>query len=400
MNGQYGDFNMQAKSTVFRTLLFALTGCLTRLGFAADAAQAPTPAQMYYPAGSQQSFHGPEKYFTGEVQVDMLFPGNDTAHYSGAYVTFAPGARTAWHLHPAGQHMIVTDGTALTGTRDGRVIEFNEGETVWCPPDIDHWHGATPHASMTHLVITGSKDGENVIWKEKVSDAEYNKAVVKKAKYALDLKELTLQQQHLIPIAAFTATGDQAALKIALQQGLDAGLSVNEIREIEIHLYAYAGFPRALNGLATFMTVVDERKAKGIKDDIGKSPTAMPQDKTSLERGKEVQTELAGRPVAGPLFDFAPAINTFLQSHLFGDLFGRGILDYQSREIVTVSALASMDGVDSQLKAHIRIASNVGLSETQLREVATVLGTAVAKQAGNRAEQAIKQVLHSANDSH
>ncbi len=132
--------------------------------------------QTLYPSGSQQSFQGPEEYFTGEVQVDMLFPANDTAHYSGAYVTFQPGARTAWHLHPAGQHIVVTSGVALTGTRDGKIIEFQEGDALWCPADIDHWHGASPHSAMTHLVITGSKDGVNVVWKEKVSDAEYHGA--------------------------------------------------------------------------------------------------------------------------------------------------------------------------------------------------------------------------------
>ena len=168
---------MKATSTLISTVLLALTGSFTRLGSAAEAIGATQPSQMLYPAGSQQSFKGPDEYFTGDVQVGMLFPGNETAHYSGAYVTFAPGARTAWHMHPAGQHMIVTNGTALTGTRDGKVIEFQEGETVWCPHDIDHWHGATPEASMTHLVITGSKDGENVIWKEKVSAKEYNDAV-------------------------------------------------------------------------------------------------------------------------------------------------------------------------------------------------------------------------------
>lgn len=138
-----------------------------------NTADSAPVAQTLYPSGSQQSFQGPEEYFTGEVQVDMLFPANDTASYSGAYVTFQPGARTAWHLHPAGQHIIVTSGVALTGTRDGKIIEFQEGDALWCPADIDHWHGATPHTAMTHLVITGSKDGENVIWKEKVSDAEY-----------------------------------------------------------------------------------------------------------------------------------------------------------------------------------------------------------------------------------
>ena len=145
--------------------------------------------------------------------MDLLFPGNETAHYSGAYVTFQPGARTAWHLHPAGQHMIVTSGVALTGTRDGNIIKFKEGETVWCPPNLDHWHGATPNAPMTHLVITGSLDDKNVIWKEKVSDAEYDGGKPPRTKTMPDVQVLTPKQQGIIPIAAFTANGDQASLK-------------------------------------------------------------------------------------------------------------------------------------------------------------------------------------------
>jgi len=132
-----------------------------------------TKSQVVFQAGTQKSFKGPEEFFTGDVQVDMIFPSNETAHYSGAYVTFQPGARTAWHLHPAGQHMIVTAGVGLTGTRDGKIVEFKKGDAVWCPPDIDHWHGATPDSPMTHLVITGDLDGKNVIWKEKVTDEQY-----------------------------------------------------------------------------------------------------------------------------------------------------------------------------------------------------------------------------------
>lgn len=107
------------------------------------------------------------------MQIEPLFPPNDTAQYAGAYVTFQPGSRTAWHLHPAGQHMIVVSGVALTGTRDGHIIEFDKGDTVWCPSGIDHWYGATPDKAMTHLVITGVRDGENVVWKDKVTDAQY-----------------------------------------------------------------------------------------------------------------------------------------------------------------------------------------------------------------------------------
>jgi len=136
------------------------------------AAGATASGQQLYTKDSQQSFKGPENVFTGDVQVQMLFPGNETAHYSGAYVTFQPGARTAWHSHPAGQHMIITSGAGVTGTRDGKIIEFHAGETVWCPPDLDHWHGAAGDQPMTHLVITGSKAGQNVVWKEKVTDAQ------------------------------------------------------------------------------------------------------------------------------------------------------------------------------------------------------------------------------------
>ncbi len=364
-------------------MLALLTGSVSQAGFAADA------GQVHYPSGSQPSFTGPDAYFTGEVKVDILFPDKENAPYSGAYVTFQPGARTAWHYHPAGQHMIVTDGIGLTGTRDGKILSFKTGETVWCPPDIDHWHGATPEAPMTHLVITGSKDGKNVIWKEKVTDTQYYGGKLPDKKETVDTDALSAKARHIIPIAAFTANGQQDALKAALQGGLDAGMTVNEIKEIQIHLYAYVGFPRALNGLATFMALLDERKAQGIEDDTGPEATPLPADRSSLELGQEVQTRLAGKPVSGPLFDFAPAINAFLQGHLFGDLFGRGILDYQSREIATLAALASIDGVDAQIKAHIGIASNVGMIKSQLRALAQVLSESVGYREASRITQAL-----------
>ena len=161
---------MQKGYWVVNVISMMLTAGFAQSVLASEAGS----GQRLYASGSQQSFKGPDTYFTGKVQVDMLFPGNEAAHYSGAYVTFQPGARTAWHSHPAGQHMIVTSGIALTGTRDGNVIQFQTGETVWCPPDTDHWHGAAGNKPMTHLVITGSKDGKNVIWKEKVTDAQAN----------------------------------------------------------------------------------------------------------------------------------------------------------------------------------------------------------------------------------
>jgi len=146
---------------------------LALLTFAATAYA--EQGQVVYRQGSQKTFKGSADYFTGDATVEMLFPANDIAHFSGAYVTFQTGARSNWHMHPAGQHILVTDGVVLTGTRDGKVFEFKEGETGWCPVGIDHWHGATPDAPMTHLVITGSKNGKGVVWKEKVTDEQYMK---------------------------------------------------------------------------------------------------------------------------------------------------------------------------------------------------------------------------------
>lgn len=161
---------MTVKQLLSSALMIAITDGMASGPVLADQASG---TQTIARAGSQASVKGPASWFTGDVRVDPLFPANDTANYSGAYVTFEPGARSAWHLHPAGQHIIVTSGVGRTGTRDGAVQEIRAGDVIWCPPGVPHWHGATPTTAMTHLVITGSLDGENVQWQEKVSDQEY-----------------------------------------------------------------------------------------------------------------------------------------------------------------------------------------------------------------------------------
>ena len=140
---------------------------------------------------------------------------------------------------------------------------------------------------------------------------------------------LNVRQKRIVTIAAFTASGDLNNLKTALNEGLAARLSVNEIKEILVQMYAYAGFPRSLNGINTFMTVMDERGKKGIRDEMGREACPMPSGKNSLEFGAENQTKLVGQPVTGALYDFAPAIDRFLKAHLFGDIFQRDVLTWQ-----------------------------------------------------------------------
>ena len=123
--------------------------------------------------GSQPSIKGPADYFTGDVRIDPLFQANDPARTSGAYVTFEPGARTAWHTHPLGQTLIVTAGCGWTQCWDGSIEEIRPGDVVRCPPGKKHWHGATPTAAMTHIAIQEQLDGKVVEWMEKVSDEQY-----------------------------------------------------------------------------------------------------------------------------------------------------------------------------------------------------------------------------------
>src|SRR5205814_10521271 len=121
------------------------------------------------PACSQ----GPGRILHGNVRVDPLFAAKDTAPYSGAYVTFEPCARSAWHTHPAGQHLIVTSGVGWTQELGGLTLEIRAGDVIWCPPGVKHWHGATPTTAMTHIALTGTVGGKNVEWLEKVSDEQY-----------------------------------------------------------------------------------------------------------------------------------------------------------------------------------------------------------------------------------
>jgi quercetin dioxygenase-like cupin family protein len=140
----------------------------------AEAAEANKESQTIFRAGSQPSAKGSAEYFTGNVRIDPLFPANDTAHFSGAYVTFEPGARSAWHIHPAGQHLIVTSGVGRTQEWGGPMQEIKAGDVIWCPPKVKHWHGASLTTAMTHIAITGTINGKNVEWMEKVSDDQYN----------------------------------------------------------------------------------------------------------------------------------------------------------------------------------------------------------------------------------
>jgi alkylhydroperoxidase/carboxymuconolactone decarboxylase family protein YurZ len=209
---------------------------------------------------------------------------------------------------------------------------------------------------------------------------------------------LSSQQQSIPLIAAFMATSDMPNLNTALNQGLDAGLSISETREILVQLYAYVGFPRSLNALNELMTVVQARKQRGIDDAPGREPSrAIPTGDELLAAGTANQTKISGAPVKGPVFEFAPVANQFLQTHLFGDIFERDNLDWQSRELATVGALAATPGVESQLRSHMAASLRVGLSAAQLHEVSELLKKHGDAQTAERSDGALKEALAASN---
>ena len=209
---------------------------------------------------------------------------------------------------------------------------------------------------------------------------------------------LSVKQQNIIPVAAYTAKGDLHNLKHALNDGLDACLSINEIKEAIVHLYAYSGFPRSIRGLQTFMEVLEERQAQGLEDKTGRDASAITDDGNKYQRGKIIFEELLKSPQPETLSGysaFAPIIDTFLKEHLFADIFERDVLTYAERELVTVSVLAAIGGVEPMLRSHLNICLNVGFTPAQLNEFVDIIGPSIGVGAADSARSVLNDILES-----
>lgn len=211
---------------------------------------------------------------------------------------------------------------------------------------------------------------------------------------------LDKKQEKTVTISAFTARGDLDKLRPELAAGLEAGLTVNEIKEVLVHLYAYSGFPRSLRGLQTFMSVLDERKSAGITDNWGREASPITDTRDKYERGKEILAELsgvtppAGRATAG-YAGFSPEIETFLKEHLFSDIFERDVLTYAQREMVTVSVLMGIGGVEPMLNSHMNLSLNVGITPDQLRQMIHIIEVNVSKENADAAKPVLAELLRS-----
>jgi 4-carboxymuconolactone decarboxylase len=208
-------------------------------------------------------------------------------------------------------------------------------------------------------------------------------------------QSLNAQQQSIASISALTAVGDLEHLKSELNKGLDAGLTINEIKEVLVQLYAYCGFPRSLNAINTFMNVLQERKSKGITDKEGKEIIISSDTSDKYEQGRKTLETLTKtlqvKPAPG-FGEFAPRIDAFLKEHLFADIFDSDVLNYQQRELATIAALSAMQGVEPQLQSHLAMGKNTGLTENQLLQIVPIIETHIGKKQAEIAKNVLLKV--------
>ena len=253
---------------------------------ASDASQTASPptaqAIKIMRSGSQPSFNAPVEHFTGSVRVDPLLNADDPSHVSAASVTFGAGTRTAWHSHPLGQTLIVIVGRGWVQQWGGPIEEIRQGDVVWIPPGVKHWHGATATTSVTHIGIQESLNGKSVEWMEKVSDAQYGKFQSPPKGVMSGTKEPSAAQQlfgdfdpklaeitdnvlfadvwerpglskhdrSLITVAALIALNRPEQLRAHLQRARENGVTKEEVVEAITQLAFYTGWPNTVNAIA------------------------------------------------------------------------------------------------------------------------------------------------------
>ena len=331
--------------------------------------------QQPYPIGEAMKGH---PNFIGTA---YLYPMSEVKELNVPMfnVTFEPGCRNSWHSHSGGQLLIATAGIGYYQEKGKAARRLFPGDIVEIAPNVEHWHGASPDSWFAHLAIECNPDSNKVTWLSPVTDDEYLPATTDAVqKYAEANKVLSPRQQAIVAIGAFTGRGDLEHLDEALVEGLDVGMTVNEIKEILVHAYAYAGFPRSLRALQTFMALLDKRKAAGINDIMGKEATPMPDtdDTTKYALGKKNLATLSGVPADAPASGyavFAPVIDKFLKEHLFADIFDRDILSWQDRELATVSVITGVGGVEPMAAAHMGICLHQGLTPDQLSALLNII---------------------------
>jgi alkylhydroperoxidase/carboxymuconolactone decarboxylase family protein YurZ len=207
---------------------------------------------------------------------------------------------------------------------------------------------------------------------------------------------LSAKQEQLVTIASYTAISDAINLNHSLNKGLDAGLSINEIKEIFLQLNLYCGFPRGIRGVDIFIQVLAERKERGIQDNQGQAPSPVSDPQSKYERGEEVQMQLNGMSRETLRFGamgFIPKIDKQLKEYIFADVYESDLLTYAEREIVTVSALLTMNDIEPQAQFHMNTAFQVGLKQEEIEQIVSIIEFHFGKLKGDTGRTLLSNVI-------
>lgn len=191
--------------------------------------------------------------------------------------------------------------------------------------------------------------------------------------FAQSTTTLSPRQKAIVEIASLTAKTDLPMLRETLDRTLDSIMTLNEVKEVIVHTYAYCGFPKALRGLQTLVGVIDKREETGTPVIRGKGATPVNDGRSKYERGRQILAEISGVPADAPKPAYAqlsPEVEVFLKEHLFCDLFERDVLTYAERELATVAVIAVLgEGVEPMLASHSKIAMRLGATPEQIEEI-------------------------------
>jgi 4-carboxymuconolactone decarboxylase len=362
-------------------------------GLKSVAQSPPAMLQTIFPEGTINR----DGNFKGNVWVTQLLPADTTFNAAIGNVVFEPGAHSNWHLHPGGQTLVVLDGVGYYQEKGKDLQMLRKGAVVRCPPDVEHWHGAAQDHWFVQMAITPEHQKGRVIWLRPVTEMEYQVGKATSPSVRDKPADLAPRHQHIGAIASFVAKGDLTQLDKALHRALQAGMTIHELKETIVHLYAYCGFPRSIQGLNTLMAVLETRKAQGLVDVEGMPASPAIDTTGKYERGKKVLEALTGQPqIAPPIAGygaFSPEMDVFLKEHLFADLFGRDVLNYTDREVATISALVNLGGVAPMLKSHLGIALHLGMTEAQLHQLLDVVAYSSGKVEADAGRKILEGVL-------
>jgi 4-carboxymuconolactone decarboxylase len=347
-------------------------------------------------AESRVSSPAPAQTFTGVARIDRLFEQLHGTDASGGLVVFEPGARTAWHVHPGGQTLVITAGTGHVQRWGEAVQEVRVGDVVRIPPGQKHWHGAAPRSAMTHLAITEPRDGSVVQWLEQVSEDQYHSTPSPQAatpaasqpspaarrpsgelqqRLAPGLASLTddvlygdvwqrtalsPRDRSLVTIASLIATGRTAQLAGHLTRGLENGLLPRETSGTLAHLAIYSGWPNAVSALSVYEQVYAARKVE-----------------VSGLAGASSAPAASGEASSAPVIDAAlaaaaPKFAQLATDVVLGDVWLRTDLAPRDRSLVTIAALAAQ-GDHEQLEPYFRRGLGSGLTRAEMAEALTHL---------------------------